>query len=74
MAVVVTPVGSTLRLQVQTGTDPQGGPVLANRTFNRLKPTAADQDVMDIAQILADLQDYPLHAVQRVNELDLSAA
>ncbi|MHB1419747.1 MAG: DUF1659 domain-containing protein [Bacillota bacterium] len=74
MAVVVTPVGSTLRLQVQTGTDPQGSPVLANRTYNRIKPAATDQDVLDIAQVLVSLQEYPLIGMQRLNELDLSAA
>ncbi|HBT48059.1 MAG TPA: hypothetical protein DEA73_09350 [Peptococcaceae bacterium] len=73
MAVVVTPVGASLRLQVQTGTDAEGGPVYRWRTFSRVKPEAADQDLWDVAQALAALQVYPVVAVNRVQEASLSA-
>jgi hypothetical protein len=74
MAVVVTPVSTTLRLQVQTATNAEGEPVYRLRTFNRVKPEAADQDVYDVARALAGLQIYPVVAISRVNENNLNGA
>lgn len=72
MPVVVTPVDSSLRLQVQTGVDAKGNPVIVNRNFNRIKPEAADQDVLDVAQALGDLQTHTVYAIQRVMESSLA--
>ncbi|MBE3580256.1 MAG: DUF1659 domain-containing protein [Thermoanaerobacteraceae bacterium] len=73
MAVVATPVGASLRLQVQVGTNSAGEPVYRWRTFNRVKPEAADQDLWEVAQALAALQAYPVVSVNRVQESSLSA-
>ncbi|MDK2821761.1 MAG: hypothetical protein PWP31_1726 [Clostridia bacterium] len=72
MAVVNTPLSSSLRLEVQTGTDTDGKPIYRVRSFNHVKPSATDQDVFDVAQSLSSLQVHPLNAVSRVNENDLS--
>ncbi|WP_084785526.1 DUF1659 domain-containing protein, partial [Neomoorella mulderi] len=50
MAVISTPLATTLRLQVQTGTDATGQPVYRVRSYSRVKPSASDQDVYDVAQ------------------------
>ncbi|MGI9951656.1 DUF1659 domain-containing protein [Moorellaceae bacterium AZ2] len=73
MAVVVTPISASLQLQVQVGTNSEGEPVYRWRTFNRVKPGAADQDLWDVAQALAALQTYPVVSVSRVQESSLSA-
>lgn len=72
MAVVNTPLATSLRLQVQTGTDAGGNPIYRVRSYSRIKPDAADQDVYDIAQALGSLQVHPVNAISRVNESDLS--
>ncbi|NLW07150.1 MAG: DUF1659 domain-containing protein [Clostridia bacterium] len=72
MPVVSTPLASTLRLQVQTGTDSEGKPVYRLRSFSRVKPEASDQDVYDVAVALGNLQVHPVNAISRVNESDLS--
>jgi hypothetical protein len=71
MAVVATPVQSSLRLVVQAGTDTNGNPVYRNRSYSRVKPGAPDADVYDVANVLAGLQAHPLHGIQRLatNEL-----
>lgn len=68
MAVNATPVDASLRLVLEVGTDAQGNPILRARTYNRVKPTAADQALYDAALALAGLQVHPLHFVHRVNE------
>lgn len=66
MAVVATPVQSSLRLVVQVGTDTNGNPVYRNRSYSRVKPGAPDDDVYEVANAIAELQINPLHAVQRL--------
>ena len=68
MAVVSTPLGSTLRIVVETGVDLQGNPVLKNRNYRNVKPTAVDQDVYDVAALLVDLQKNSLSQIQRIDE------
>lgn len=72
MPIVNTPMATSLRLEVQTGTDANGKPVYRVRSYNRVKPAASDQDVLDVAQALGSLQIYPVSTVSRVNENDLS--
>ncbi len=73
MPVVSSPLATSLRLQVQTGTDVDGKPVYRMRSYSRVKPAAADQDAYDVAQALGSLQVHPINAISRVNENDLSA-
>lgn len=72
MAVINTPLSTVLRLQVQAGTDAAGNPLYRVRSFSRVKPSAGDQDVYDIAQVLGSMQVHPVNAISRVNENELS--
>ncbi|MGI6711785.1 MAG: DUF1659 domain-containing protein [Bacillota bacterium] len=72
MAVIVTPLQSRLRLQFQTGVDGDGKPVYKNKTLNRVKTAASDQDVLDSAVALAGLCTDSLNAVIRLNDNDLA--
>ncbi|HHX50200.1 MAG TPA: DUF1659 domain-containing protein [Clostridia bacterium] len=71
MPVIATPLYSSLRLVVQVGVDGEGNPVNRFRTYQRVKPEATDQEVFEVAQNLAGLQDYPLNGVQRILTSDL---
>ena len=74
MAVNAAPQGSRLSLTLQVGTDETGNPVYRTRSYSGVKPQASDQDVYDVALMLADLQQHPLVEVLRVNNVELSEA
>jgi len=72
MAVIATPVDSTLQLILQTGVGQDNKPILKTRSFARVKTSAADEDLMDVAKELAGLQVHPVSAVRRVVETELT--
>jgi len=63
MAVNNVPVGSVLRLQLQTGVDGNGDPIIRNKSLSNVKADALDQNVFDVAQALALLQEHILEKV-----------
>jgi cation transport ATPase len=71
MAVALNADTSTLKLHVQTGTDTNGKPKYADRSFSSVKAAAADQGVYDVAVALAGLQSHPLASIIRVNTGEL---
>ncbi|MGF7184532.1 hypothetical protein GGQ84_000616 [Desulfitispora alkaliphila] len=71
MDIVKLPVNSGLRLVVQVGVDDEGEPQFANRNYNRLKPSASDEDTYAVAQALGSLQIYPVAAVNRTDQVTL---
>ncbi|RJQ31398.1 MAG: DUF1659 domain-containing protein [Peptococcaceae bacterium] len=74
MPVSKIPVGTVLRLELQTGVDAGGNPVYRNRNLNNVKPAAADQDLYDVATALAALQEYPLNGVIRIDRAQIVQA
>ncbi len=72
MAVVATPVSSALQISVQTGTDSLGRPVIKKRVFDELKATLTDQQIFDLALVLAGLQAFPVTGNQRLNQIQLA--
>jgi hypothetical protein len=60
-----------LRLQFQTGVDAGGDPVYRNKNLNNVKPQALEQDLYNVAQALAQLQQHPLVAVLRIDSARL---
>ncbi len=71
MAVSKVPSTTVLRLVLQTGVDGEGNPVYRNKNLNNVRPGAADQDLFDVAQALAGLQEYPLAGVNRIDSARL---
>jgi hypothetical protein len=71
MAVDKIPTGCTLRLQLQTGVDGNGDPVFRNKSLTNVKPEALDQDIFDVAQTLAGLQESILADVLRIDSARL---
>jgi len=74
MAVNNVPVGSVLRLQLQTGVDGNGDPIIRNKSLSNVKADALDQNVFDVAQALALLQEHILEKVLRIDSARLEEA
>ncbi|MDD3654127.1 MAG: DUF1659 domain-containing protein [Desulfotomaculaceae bacterium] len=74
MAVTKVPVGTALKLKVNTGTDGSGNPVFRTKSLSNVKSTAADQDIYDVAVSLSGLQDYTLSSISRVDNAELMEA
>lgn len=72
MAVISTPVDSKLKISVQTGLDDDGNAILKTRSYNNVKTTAPDEDLMEVAKQLSDLQIYPVNAIYKVTESELT--
>lgn len=71
MAVVANPYDSRLTLTFYTGDDTEGNPLESTKSFARVKHTATDQDVYDVAQALASLQTFVLVSVERADRAAL---
>jgi len=74
MAVENIATESVLRLQLQTGVDTNGNPVFRTKSLYNIKPDATDQDLFDVAQGLAGLQQYVLENVLRVDNARIEEA
>jgi len=72
MAVVATPLNSSLRIIVETGFDSEGKPIYKTRSYNNVKTAASDEDVMSVANQLADIQSHPVFAIRRIVETELT--
>jgi len=65
MPVVVVPYESVLQLRLVTGTDPESGnPIIKTKSFNKVKDSAVEQDIFDVANELVSLQNYSLDEVR----------
>jgi hypothetical protein len=71
MAVNKIPGGTVLSLELQTGVDAQGNPVYRNKNLRSINPSAVDQDLYDVGQALAGLQEYTLSKISRVDSAQL---
>lgn len=70
MAVNESKVTTTLILKVKTGMQ-SGQATYKNMTFRKVKTSAGDSDIYDVAQGIANILAYPLDSVykQDVNQL-----
>ena len=71
MAVVATPLNSSLRIIVETA-DEEGKPIYRTRTYNNVKTAVSDEDLMSVANQLADIQSHPVYAFRRIVETQLT--
>ncbi|QGG47215.1 DUF1659 domain-containing protein [Heliorestis convoluta] len=74
MSVNTTTAMSTLRIVVLGQTLDDGTLQLQNRDFRGLKPVASNEDVYEVAHLLASLMDHPLEEVQRIDVNNLVSA
>lgn len=72
MAVTSVAKDSVLVVTYQTGVNASGAPILRQRSFANVLTTAPDQDVLNVANALYALQQYPLTAVRRDNRFELA--
>jgi len=74
MAIVVTvPRDSSLQFRLVVGSNPEtGAPIVSSKTFNKVKSTAIEQDVYDVANALVGLQKYPLNEIRFEKEFQLT--
>lgn len=74
MAVEVKPTVTRLRINMDYGVDANGRKLTRSKSFNNVKPDAADQAIFDVAVALAGLQEHPVAAIRKVSESDLVEA
>ena len=70
MAVIDIRENTRLKLELDGGMD-GNKQIIKSKTFTRVKPTAENQDLYDVAQALAGLQSLPLSKVKRLEEVQL---
>ncbi len=66
MAVINTPIDSTLQVILQTGVDENNKPIFRTKSYTRVKTDVEDENVMNVAKQLTGLQVHPVNAVKRV--------
>jgi len=59
------PSRSVLIINVETGVDAKGNPVIKARRYANLKPTATADAVMTVSNAIAGLQQHALVSVQQ---------
>ncbi|MBU5595459.1 DUF1659 domain-containing protein [Amphibacillus sp. MSJ-3] len=67
----VDTIQSRLQLYFEVGVDLDTGEVITKaKSFNNIKPEATAEQLMNIANALTSLQQFPLHEVRR-NDVSL---
>ncbi len=74
MAVTVIPVRTQLQLRLQVGLDDKGNPRFGTRSYTNLKPGADNEQLYQLGQTLAVLQEHYLEAIRRVDEVELEVS
>lgn len=72
MAVVSTPVATSLVLSMDNGLGASGQQLKINRTIHYIKPAAADADIHAVAQGILALQDKTNLSIQRNDSSELT--
>ena len=71
--VITVPRDSSLQLRLIVGTNPEtGAPIVQSKSFGKIKSTAVEQDVYDVAGALIDLQKYPVDEIRLEQEAQLT--
>jgi len=75
MPVTATPIQTQLRITFLIDQDLDGNPInppiKSTRTYGPFKTTASDQDLWDFASGLAELQEYSIDSVIRLDQKSL---
>ncbi|TCP29769.1 uncharacterized protein DUF1659 [Scopulibacillus darangshiensis] len=68
-----TVVNSALILTLDAGVNEDGKPVYKRKSFRNIKTLATYDQLFNVANALAPLQQYPLESVERDNSIMISA-
>jgi hypothetical protein len=71
MAIISTELEGKVTLILNNGTDVNGNTLTKSKTYTKVKPTAADEDLYTVAAHIASLQDKPVISVRKTEEFDL---
>ena len=72
MAVVVTKNLSSLKLYLNKGLDENSKQITGTKTFNYVDSEATDQNVLDVANALGNLQKHDVYNIVRIDNSTLS--
>lgn len=74
MPVNIAVKNSKLKLELDGGLNDKGNPIVKSKTFPKVKIDAVNDNLFSVATTLADLQDMPLVAVKRLDEVEITQA
>jgi hypothetical protein len=67
MAATLVKLASAMTLKARVGVDTKGNDVYKNISLKKVKASAADQEVFDVAQAIALILSAPIESVLRQN-------
>ena len=71
--VIAVPQDSKLQLRFVVGTNPTtGAPILKTKTFSKVKSSAINQNIYDVATTLVGLQKYPVDEIRIIRSYQLT--
>jgi len=71
--VITVPRDSSLQFRLVVGTNPESGaPIINTKSFARIKSTALDQDIYDVATAIVGLQKYTVDELRLGKESQLT--
>jgi len=71
--VITVPRDSSLQFRLVVGTNPESGaPIINSKSFARIKSTALDQDIYDVATAIVGLQKYTVDELRLGKESQLT--
>ncbi len=74
MPVVKLSLPSSFQLRLSVGNDNEGNPVYRSKTFGNVNPVASDEDILEVATALGELQEHAVESVRRIDQADLVAS
>ncbi|MBU5337263.1 DUF1659 domain-containing protein [Intestinibacter bartlettii] len=72
MAVIVTKNLSSLKLYLNKGLDENSKEIKGTKTFGFVDSAASDQNVLDVANVIANLQKHEVYNIVRLDNSTLS--
>ncbi|WP_455542918.1 DUF1659 domain-containing protein [Intestinibacter sp.] len=72
MAVIVTKNLSSLKLYLDKGLDSNSKKITGTKTFGFIDSAASNQNVLDVANAIADLQQHEVYDIVRLDNITLS--
>jgi hypothetical protein len=73
MMATATHFDARLSIAFDAGVDPEGNPVSKSKSFNNVKTDATNDQLYEIVQAIAPLQQYSVISIERDNTFALTA-